>query len=124
AHPERDEFERAERAEDLLDGDRAQVAEAEDLPRQLALPAGEDDAAALDLAVERLPVEVLGHPRGRDGLRGDGRVREELEAEGGESGPRGRGAGLVAGEDGVLALLVHQAQALVDLVDDRDRRGE
>ena len=49
-----------ERAEDLLERDRAEVAEAEDLAGQLALAAGEDDAAALDLAVERLPVEVVG----------------------------------------------------------------
>ena len=37
-----------------------EVAEPEDLAGQLALAAGEDDAAALDLAVERLPVEVVG----------------------------------------------------------------
>ena len=50
----------ADRAEDLLDRDRAEVAEPEDLAGQLALAAGEDDAAALDLAVERLPVEAVG----------------------------------------------------------------
>ena len=48
------------RAEDLLERDRPEVAEPEDLAGQLALAAGEDDAAPLDLAVERLPVEAVG----------------------------------------------------------------
>ncbi len=45
---ERDDLERAERPEDLLERDRAEVAEPEDLAGQLALAAGEDDAAPLD----------------------------------------------------------------------------
>jgi len=44
------------------------VTEPEDLARQLALAAGEDDATSLDLAVERFPVEVVGDDRGGDRL--------------------------------------------------------
>ena len=62
---ERDDLERADRAEDLFERHRAEVAEPEDLAGQLALAAGEDDAAPLDLAVERLPVEVVGDVRAR-----------------------------------------------------------
>ena len=55
-------LERRDRAEDLVDGHRAEVAETEDLAGELALAAGEDHAAPLDLAVEGLPVEALGDP--------------------------------------------------------------
>ena len=55
-----------DRAEDLLERHRAEVAEPEDLAGQLALAAGQDEAAALDLAVERLPVEAVGDLRGGD----------------------------------------------------------
>ena len=41
-----------------------------------------------------------------------------------EARPRRGGAGLVAGEDAGRTFLGHEAQALVDLVDDRDRRRE
>ena len=58
------------------------------------------------------------------GLRGDVRVGEQLEAERGQAGPCGGRTGLVAGEDRRGALLGHQPQALVDLVDDRDGRRE
>src|SRR6185312_4345897 len=96
----------------------------EDLAGQLALATGEDDAVRLDRAVERLPVVAVRQLRRGDRLRGEARVGEQLEAERLEAGPRRRGARLVAGEDRVLALGLHQAETLVDLVDDRDRRGE
>ena len=47
---ERRDLERAHRPEDLLDRDRAEVAEPEDLAGQLALAAGQDEAAPLELA--------------------------------------------------------------------------
>src|SRR6185369_11580231 len=110
--------------EDVLDGHRAEMAEAEDLPGQLALPAGEDDAVPLDLPVVRLPVATLAEPGRRDGLGGEGGVREQLEPEGRQAGPGGGGAGRMSGEDLLLAFLEHQTEALVDLVDDGDRRRE
>ena len=80
--PDRDELERAHRAEDLLERDRAEMAQPEDLAGQLALAAGQDEAAALELAVERLPVEVVGDERRGDRLRRVARVGEQLEARG------------------------------------------
>src|SRR5262245_18564477 len=64
---ERDELERTDRADDLLEGHRAEVAEPKDLAGQLALATGEDDAALLELAVEGLPVEAVRHLGRRDG---------------------------------------------------------
>ena len=53
------------------------------------------------------------------------RVGEQLEAERREAGPGRGGARLVAGEDRRRRPpRLHQPQALVDLVDDRDGRGE
>ena len=121
---ERHDLERAERAEDLLDRDRAEVAQPEDLAGELALSAGEDHAAPLDLGVEGLPVEPVGDVGGRDRARGVAGIGEQLEPERLESGPRRRGTGLVPGEDRGGALVLHQPQALVDLVDDGDGRGE
>ncbi len=112
----------ADRAEDLLERDRAEVAEPEDLAGQLALPAGEHDTAPLDLGVERLPVEVVGHDGGGDRARRDARIGEQLEAERGQAGAGRRGTRRVPGEDVLGALGGHQPDALVDLVDDRDRR--
>ena len=60
AEPDRRELEDAHRAQDLLDRHRPEVAEPEDLAGQLALTAGEDQPAPLELGVERLPVEVVG----------------------------------------------------------------
>src|SRR5262245_24874215 len=100
------------------------MSDAEDLACELALAAGEHDAMALDQAVERLPVDAVGEPRGGHGARRHGLVRDELEVERLEAGSRRGGTRLVPGEDAVLALLVHEPEALVDLVDDRDRRGE
>ena len=111
-------------SEDLLERHRAEVAEPEDLAGQLALPAGQHEAAPLELAVERLPVEAVGHGRRGHGPRGVARVGEQLEAERGQASPGRRGARLVAREDPLGPLLAHEAQALVDLVDDRDRRRE
>ncbi len=119
---ERRELEAAHRPQDLLDRDRSEMAEPEDLAGQLALAAGQDQAAPLELAVERLPVEVVGNEGGRDRLRGVGRVGEELEAERLETGARCRRARLVAGEDVLGALEAHQPDALVDLVDHGDGR--
>ena len=113
-----------ERPQDLLERDGSEVAQPEDLARQLALTAGEDHATPLDLGVERLPVEVVGDVRGRHGARRVALVGEQLEAEGDEPGASGRGTRLVAREDVLGALLGHQAQPLVDLVDDGDRRRE
>ena len=100
------------------------MAEPEDLPGELALAAGQDQAASLELRVERLPVEVVRDERRGHRLRGVALVGEELEAERGEPGARCGGADLVAGEDVLLALGLHEPQALVDLEDDRDRGRE
>src|SRR4029450_4681804 len=104
--------------------DRAEVAEPEDLATELALAAREDDVVGLDRAVERLPVVALGELRRGHGLGGIPLVGEQLEPERLEAGPRRSGAGLVAGEDRGRALLLHEADALVDLVDDGDRGRE
>ena len=93
-------------------------------PGELALAAGEDQAASLELRVERLPVEAVRDQRRGHRLRGVARIGEELEAQRGEPGARCGGADLVAGEDVLLALGPHEPQALVDLEDDRDRRRE
>jgi hypothetical protein len=77
------------------------VAQPEDLAGQLALATGQHEAPALELAVERLPVEVVRDDRGSDGLGGMSRIGEQLEAEGLQPCPRRRGARLVAGEDGI-----------------------
>ena len=112
----------ADRVEDLAEGHRAEVADPEDVPGDLALAAGQDDAARLDRPVERLPVEPLGDPGGRDRPRGEALIGEQLEAERLETGPRGGRAGLVAGEDPGRRLALHELEALVDLVDDGERR--
>ena len=57
---DRRHLERAHGAEDLLDASPSRDGPTEDLAGQLALAAGQDDAPSLDLAVEGLPVEVLG----------------------------------------------------------------
>ena len=111
-----------ERAEDLLERDGAQVADAEDLAGELALTARQHDAAPLDLGVEGLPVEAIGHGRGRDRPRVVALVGEQLEAERRQAGAGGGGTCLVPGEDRRRALVLHEPEALVDLVDDRDRR--
>ncbi len=87
---DRRELERAHRAEDLLDRDRAEVAEPEDLAGQLALAAGQDEAAPLELAVERLPVEVVGHDGRGDRLRGDGAGRRTARSRGRSGRPATR----------------------------------
>jgi hypothetical protein len=124
AELDRDLLEQRERAEDLLDGHGAEVTEAEDPALELALATGQHEAAILECAVERLPVEAVGHRRGSHGPRVVTLVGEQLEAERGQTGARRRGACLVAGEDRLGAFLLHQPKALVDLEDDRDRRGE
>ena len=48
----------------------------EDLAGQLALPAGEDHPAPLDLAVERLPVETLRDDRAGHGPGGEALIGE------------------------------------------------
>ena len=100
----------------------SEVPQPEDLARQLALTTGQHDASPLDLGVERLPVQVIGDMGGRDRQRGDRCVGEQVEPEGAQTGARGGRARLVSGEHRVLAFEAHQSQALVDLVDDRDRR--
>ena len=65
----------------------------------------------LEPAVEGLPVERLGDPRGGDGLAGNVVGGQELEAHRAQAGPGHRRAGGVAGEDAV-ALRLHQPQAL------------
>src|SRR4029079_3681132 len=84
-------------AESLFERHRPEMAEPEDVAGQLALSAGQDDAASLDLAIERLPVEVVRDSRCGDGLRRMARIGEQLEAESGQPGAGGCGARLVAG---------------------------
>ena len=111
-----------DRPEHLLDLHGPQVADPEDPPLELPLAAGDHETPLLELAVEGLPIEVLGNPGGSDGLRGVGGLGEQGEAKGHQAGAGGRGAGGVTGEDAVGRLLLHEAEALVDLVEDRDGR--
>src|SRR5205823_12878191 len=108
--------------DELLDRDGAEVAQPEDLARQLALAAGEDEPAPLQLGVEWLPVEPLANADGRHGARREARVCEELEAQRAETRTRCRGARFMTGEDAGGRFGRHQPQPLVDLEDDRDRR--
>jgi len=98
------------------------MADPEDQPLELPLAAGDDEAPQLELAVVGLPVEILGNPCRRDRLRGMGGVGKEREPESQEARASRRGARRVAGEDGGGRLLLHQAQAFVDLVQDGNGR--
>src|SRR4029078_2404236 len=96
---ERDRLEERDRPEDLLDRDRAQMPQPEDLAGELALAAREDDAVSLDRAVERLPGVPLWELRRSHRLRRVALVGEQLEPQRLEAGPRRRRAGLVGGAD-------------------------
>src|SRR3954469_25168229 len=124
AELDRHPFEQRDRPVDLLDRLLPEMAEPEDAPLDLALAARQDESAILERAVERLPVEAVGYAGGGHRPRVVALVREQLEAERGEAGARRSRACLMAREDRLGALPLHQAQALVDLEDDRDRRRE
>ena len=95
-------------ADDVVDADVTEVPDAEELALHLALPTGEDQAPGAQLLVDGRPVDAVGHERGGDGVRGEGRVGEELEAHGREAGPRGRATGRVARVDVLGALGLHE----------------
>ena len=69
------------------------------LPVSLPWPPARTTPRRLTSPLNAFQSRSVGHVRGGDRLRGDGRVREELEAEGGQAGAGRGGAGLVAGED-------------------------
>src|SRR5207249_3114948 len=71
----------AEASQDLVERDRAQVADPEDLAGQPALAPGNDELAALELGVERLPVEVVREVHAGHGLGCVSRLREQVEAQ-------------------------------------------
>ena len=74
-------LEHAEHGQDVVDVDVAEMADAQRLPGELALAAGDHEVALEQGAVERLPVHAVGQPRVRDGRREMGRVGEEPVAE-------------------------------------------
>ena len=92
-------------------------------PVELALPAGQDDAARLDRPVEGLPVEVP------SGTRAAVTVREAKRWSANSSKPSAwRPARVAAAQASWRAKIpaavsrLHELEALVDLVDDGDRR--
>ena len=92
------------------------------LPLSLPWPPASTTPRRLTSPLKAFQSRPVGDQGGGDRLRGEGRIGEELEAERGQPGPRRGGAGLVAGEDALWRLVLHQPEALVDLVDDRDGR--
>ena len=111
-------------AEDLVERHRAEMADPEDEPVELRLPAGHDELARLERGVEGLPVESLGQPGACDGLGRMGRIGEPAEAQGIEARAGRGGTGGVAGEDGLGPLRVHQAHRDIELEQDAERRRE
>ena len=69
----------ADRAEDLVERDRTPGGRSGRSCRQLALPARQDELAALELGVERLPLEVVGDARGRHRRGCEALIGEQLE---------------------------------------------
>ena len=103
----------------------AAVADAADLPRELALAAGDLDAeAALQVALDRVALDALGDQERRDDvglgvLGAEQRQPARLHAGAGHAAERA-----VAGEDLLQPLGLDQAQGLLQLADQRDRRRE
>ena len=95
------------------------------LPVSLPWPPASTRPRRLSSALNAFQSRSSGTMRRGDRLRGVARVGEELEAERLEAGPRRRRRTPRGGRRCASApSTAHQPDALVDLVDDRDRRRE
>ena len=105
----------------VVDLDVAEVPDPEDPPGQPTLAAGEHEAAVAERAREVAPRHVGGHVRGRDRVRGMGRVGEQVEAHRLEAGARRRPAGRVPREDPLVALGRDELERRLELEAEPDR---
>ena len=105
-----------------LDRDGAEVSDAEDPARQLALASRKHEALVTQAAVQVAPLEAVRNVRGGDGVRREPGIREQLETEGIDACARGGAARRVTREDLFIPLGLDDLERHVEGEADADGR--